>query len=320
MADPTQTQGGVFISHVHEDQEIADAFATMIHDITAGAVPTFSSSSTSGSGIKYGTEWFQWIRQSIDVADHIVALLTPNSLERPWILFETGLGKGRETATVFGLAIGVPLGEASVGPFQVFHNSASDRDSLVKLSRQLIERAPVNPRDAVIEQIVEQFLAKIEGMTIAVKESAEDTRTAAVLQAIEDLKFLVGAQREAAPRRGSPRQTAHHVSALLRLADETWDVPPVMRMEMLADLAGTLDLGVVAAALRTVVATARYPSDVPLSLVTRTAYDIVADTRPRDAATDLLLMHARRLLDTWDYDLHAGTFRPPPGDEDGATG
>src|SRR5437868_2039055 len=87
--------GGVFISHVHEDKSLADAFALLLRDATSGALETYSSSTTTGDGgIRYGTEWFQWIKDSISAADHVVALLTRSSLDRPWILFEAGLGIG----------------------------------------------------------------------------------------------------------------------------------------------------------------------------------------------------------------------------------
>ena len=85
---PEQVDGigsaGVFISHVHEDKSLADAFSILIQDITAGSVTTFSSSDNSGvGGIRYGDEWFSWIKTKVDAADHVVALLTPKSVGRP---------------------------------------------------------------------------------------------------------------------------------------------------------------------------------------------------------------------------------------------
>src|ERR1700728_4360676 len=94
VPEEDRSVGGIFISHVHEDRELASAFSILLRDITAGVLPTFSSSDrTADGGIRYGTEWFQWIKESIESSDHLVALLTPHSLERPWILFEAGLGK-----------------------------------------------------------------------------------------------------------------------------------------------------------------------------------------------------------------------------------
>ena len=53
-------------------------------------------------------------------ATDVVALLTEQSLGRPWLLYEAGVAKGRLDTMVFGLAVGVPLDRASVGPFAPF--------------------------------------------------------------------------------------------------------------------------------------------------------------------------------------------------------
>jgi hypothetical protein len=61
-SDPSVS--GVFVSHVHEDRSLAEAFTLLIRDITAGSVAAYSSSDNTGdSGIKYGLEWFSWIKE-----------------------------------------------------------------------------------------------------------------------------------------------------------------------------------------------------------------------------------------------------------------
>jgi hypothetical protein len=62
-ADPVGP-AAVFISHVHEDEPLADAFSILIQDITAGSVATYSSSDNSGvGGMRYGEEWSSWIKE-----------------------------------------------------------------------------------------------------------------------------------------------------------------------------------------------------------------------------------------------------------------
>jgi hypothetical protein len=191
---------GVFVSHVHEDRNLAEAFTLLIRDITAGSVAAYSSSDNTGdSGIKYGSEWFSWIKEKVEVSDHIVALLTPHSVGRPWILFEAGLGKAKPQSSVFGLALGIGVAEASVGPFGVFQNSASDRNSLIKLCKQLISSVRVNPRDEVIGMMVDGFLSKVEAHFSALEElpaKPDDPKTAAIFQSLEDLKFLLRERSE----------------------------------------------------------------------------------------------------------------------------
>ena len=126
----------------------------------------------------------------------------PCQRRRPWILFEAGLGTAKPSGTVFGVALGLGVAEASVGPFGVFHNSGSDRDSLIKLCKQLISSGRVNPRDQVIEKMVDEFIlivAKHFEESDDVAQPVDDPKTAALFQGLEDLKFLLR-EREIDPR------------------------------------------------------------------------------------------------------------------------
>lgn len=228
--------GGVFISHIHEDREIAEAFSTLVRDVTAGMVQTYSSSSTSSdAGIKYGDEWFQWIRDRVETADHVVALLTPRSVGKPWILFEAGLGKAQTATTMFGVAVGMSVADASVGPFGVFQNSSADKKSLVKLCEQLATRANLRPRTEIIEDMVDRFIATVESTIPQDEPVVEDPQSAALFQAIEDLKFLVREQRlrEPRPPQRPDRDTWRATVSLL----EEDALPPAIRRRILSDAA-----------------------------------------------------------------------------------
>ncbi len=232
-ADQTKLVGGVFISHVHEDRAIADAFSTLVGDVTAGTVPTYASSSTSPlEGIQYGDEWFQWIRSKVESADHVVAILTPRSVGKPWILFEAGLGKASTNSTMFGLAVGMSVADASVGPFGVFQNSSAEKLSLIKLCDQLTASTPVEPRPAVVERMVDIFLETVSGIVPEEEPVVEDTKSAALFQAIEDLKFLVREQRTTGNDVHSPvsRHDRALWSAMPGLLDE---LPSAARRQML---------------------------------------------------------------------------------------
>lgn len=229
---------GVFVSHVHEDKPLADAFVQLIRDVTAGSVDAYSSSDNSGgAGIRYGHEWFDWIKERVDRADHVVALLTPTSVGRPWILFEAGLGSAKDGGTVFGLALGLGVGDASSGPFGVFHNSGADRESLIKLCKQLISASHVNPRDQVVGMMVDQFL---ESVRVHFEDSeapvvpVDDPKTAALFQGIEDLKFLLR-ERESEPRsRKSTRRDERDLFMLMEGFESDEKMAPGLRTTMVA--------------------------------------------------------------------------------------
>ena len=68
--------------------------------------------------------------------------LTERSLDRPWILFEAGVAKGKLDTPVIGVAMGVPLSRVSAGPFYQFQNMDDSEGDLTKLMQQLARRVP----------------------------------------------------------------------------------------------------------------------------------------------------------------------------------
>ncbi|MFM2397867.1 MAG: hypothetical protein RL341_24, partial [Pseudomonadota bacterium] len=133
----------VFVSHDSRDAEIAEAFSRLLSSVSAGVLKSFRSSDKKGNqGIEYGIEWYPEIMKKLGTASDVVCLLTPNSMNRPWILFEAGVAKGKLDTPVHGIALGIPLSSAATGPFAQFQNLDDDEDSLTGLVMQLVGRIP----------------------------------------------------------------------------------------------------------------------------------------------------------------------------------
>lgn len=154
----------VFISHDTRDAELAEAFSKLLSSVSAGVLKSFRSSDKRGNqGIAYGVEWYPEIMKKLGDASDVVALLTQNSVDRPWILYEAGVAKGKLDTPLLGIAIGIPLNKANNGPFAQFQNSSDDIDSLTKLVVQLVNRIPNSePDTAVIKMQVEAFKKQAE--------------------------------------------------------------------------------------------------------------------------------------------------------------
>jgi hypothetical protein len=155
----TRAKPTVFISHDNRDADLAEMFGNLLTDVSGGILKPFCSSDRKGTrGIEFGEEWFKTIMGKLNDATDVVALLTQHSLDRPWILYEAGVAKGKLGTPVFGVAIGVPLEKASTGPFAQFQNCADDEDSLTKLAMQLIKRNPdASPREEAVKRHVAAF-------------------------------------------------------------------------------------------------------------------------------------------------------------------
>jgi hypothetical protein len=149
----------VFISHHTRNADLAEAFANLLRDASGGMLKSFRSSNRKPvTGIEFGAEWYQTIMERLNDATDVVALLTPHSVDRPWILYEAGVAAGKLNTKVFGLAIGVPLSKTNVGPFAQFLNSEDDEDSMTQLVLQLIARNhDAEPSEAAVRMHVKAF-------------------------------------------------------------------------------------------------------------------------------------------------------------------
>jgi hypothetical protein len=160
---PVRAKSLVFISHDSRDADIAEAFANLLSDVSAGTLKSFRSSDKKGNtGIEFGAEWYTSIMSQLGDATDVVALLTARSIDRPWILYEAGVARGKLETTVLGLALGVPLEKVSTGPFGQFQNCGDDEDSLRKLVLQLLQRNPdAAPREEAVRLQVRLFIEKL---------------------------------------------------------------------------------------------------------------------------------------------------------------
>src|SRR5260370_20841028 len=96
--------------------------------------------------------------KKLTAASDVVCLLTQRSLERPWLLYEAGVAKGKLSTPVYGIALGIPLSRANSGPFAQFQNCDDNDESLTKLVVQLVQRMPgAKPHRDPIQMHVHSF-------------------------------------------------------------------------------------------------------------------------------------------------------------------
>jgi hypothetical protein len=130
----------------------------------------------------------------LDDATDVVALLTRHSIDRPWILYEAGVAKGKLSTNVLGVALGVPLEKVSAGPFAQFQNCDDDEDSLTKLVIQLLQRNPdAAPREEAIRIQVRLFIEKVKELLSAKggAKSLPETDETSVAKLFEEVKVMV---------------------------------------------------------------------------------------------------------------------------------
>jgi hypothetical protein len=78
----------VFISFIHEDEEIANAIRRLIEDELAPDDAVFLSSDSLQ--VLAGSLWIDKIQAAIESCEVLLSLLSARSARRPWINFEAG--------------------------------------------------------------------------------------------------------------------------------------------------------------------------------------------------------------------------------------
>lgn len=181
----------VFISHDSRDAELAEAFELLLADSSGGTLRAFRSTDKRGtSGIEFGADWYATIMQKLGEATDVVALLTPNSVERPWILYEVGVARGKLSAPAFGVAFGIGLARIA-GPFAQFQNSSSDEDSLTKLVLQLIKRNPeATPREQAVRLQVKAFREQLPKLVGASASATSSSEVVSAAKFYEEIKVM----------------------------------------------------------------------------------------------------------------------------------
>jgi tetratricopeptide (TPR) repeat protein len=85
----------VLISHAHDERALAEAWKKLLTDISNGLIePWYSSDNSATGGMPIGEEWRTQLGERITESRFILALLTPSSRDRPWILWECGVASG----------------------------------------------------------------------------------------------------------------------------------------------------------------------------------------------------------------------------------
>ncbi len=172
----------VFISHDSKDAEFAEAFSELLKSVSAGMLKSFRSSDKKGTeGIEYGDEWYKRLMSKLESASDVVCLFTERSLDRPWILYEAGVAKGKLNTPVYGIALGIPLRRVSTGPFYQFQNCGDSDDELTKLVLQLASRiSELEPYPDVVRTQVGVFKTKVKKVLANLSTSKGETKDSTV--------------------------------------------------------------------------------------------------------------------------------------------
>ncbi len=153
----------VFISHSHDEKELALAWRDLVRATTAGVVKVWLSTDTNpGGGMPIGEEWRESLYRNLREATHVFAVVSSRSLNRPWVVWEAGVATGiAKERKLVPLVFSMPIGELS-GPISSYQAyGAEDRDTVKEVCYRLSRDAGQDPDISIWDAPIERYLAQV---------------------------------------------------------------------------------------------------------------------------------------------------------------
>lgn len=168
-------EGKFFISHYSGDKKIAELFSNILGRITLGQISSwYSSDNSSDNGLKPGDIWFNQILNRITTSRAVVALLTPYSINKPWVYFECGIGLGLRNCPVIPVCIGIKRDDIlpPLGLYQCYQ--LNDYRSVVEFFSKLLDIFHIRFDEEMSEKYIENFISEISQISFDNKEESND--------------------------------------------------------------------------------------------------------------------------------------------------
>lgn len=178
-----------FISHYSGDKEAAEIIANAIQRVSLKQmIPWFSSDVSSSGGLKPGSIWFSEIISRITASRAVVVLLTPNSLKRQWIYFESGIAEALNNCEVIPVCIGMKKDSVPppLGIYQCYQ--LGDYRAINEFCGKLLNKFDISFDEEMSRQLLEKTIVELSRISFKEPDEgvAADNITTAAL--INDLK------------------------------------------------------------------------------------------------------------------------------------
>lgn len=105
----------LFISHSSYDKEVVEVLTSLIRKVSLNQIHIwFSNDQQVDGGFLAGDNWFETILGNLRSSQAVVSLITPNSNNNPWILYESGYAEALEGIKLIPLKFLINVNEVSV--------------------------------------------------------------------------------------------------------------------------------------------------------------------------------------------------------------
>jgi hypothetical protein len=188
----------IFISLTHSDTEIAQAIHYVLSTLFDHHIKVdFSTSKEIESGIKPGEDWIAWIEDQVKTCDFVLALMTPTSVRKPWVLWELGAVYGAAAAMKSQSARKIrPLLyrirdddiPAPLRDNKIQYKRGDNRADAIELFIDIVEGYRQQIPPAIYRRAITLLENEKEKPEASVSQEAEQT-----LQQLKDSRAIIGA-------------------------------------------------------------------------------------------------------------------------------
>jgi predicted Zn-dependent protease len=154
----------VLISHSTEEKALAEAWKDLITTTSSSAVEVWFSSDTAPSGgMAIGQEWRTYLYERLAESDFVLAIQTPVTAGRPWIMWECGVASGVNKVRRI-IPITFSIGRSDLGnpltSYQVYEGENAEQ--VREVCARLAEEAGLTPPAVLYETAIDAYLKAIK--------------------------------------------------------------------------------------------------------------------------------------------------------------
>ena len=227
----------IFISHAHSDEPLARALKTLFQKLFEDKIHVDYSSDHGGDGgIPFGERWLDWILEAVVSADLTLVVLTPESVGKPWLMWEAGAVSGVALARSEGEPTKAKIGalvyrlsmEQIPSPLQALQSAyGEEKRGMLRLIQRINALVGTSIPGAVLEAGAQQFMSPyLEAVQAALSSRPMLLTEAAVQEWLGRLRDLRHQKRSA---------EAGHIHRALELAHIRTDddeLPPPLDLRI----------------------------------------------------------------------------------------
>lgn len=155
----------IFISHSVVEKELADAWKVLLESLSLGTIKVwYSSDLNPEGGVPIGI-WRTNLYEELEKADIVLAIQTPISNGRPWIMWECGVASGiNRKRNIIPVVYSIKRGKLG-NPLQEYQAFEGDNEEQVRelCTRLLVKEARLTtPKRSTLTPSVKAYMSKVQ--------------------------------------------------------------------------------------------------------------------------------------------------------------